>query len=260
MTSAHNAVIHSISKIAQTEVIQSPFPHMEVDNIFPESYYQILLARIPDLSYFSSENENVLRLDLVADLAGGGKWNHFYDGQKFEDKIINFWLDFVEHYMGETFVELILTKFETFPEENVYMTGRICVDRKGSGLGPHADRFDKIVSVLYHIPRSLIHGNISGTKLFTPKDPNLIATDEHYTFEEFNEVKNLTYSPNKLVLFETFRNRNGISSWHGFRHDDIGDRASIKTFIQRDLPVEEIRAEINKTRHRSRRWRDRDGS
>lgn len=206
MTSAHNALVHSISQIAMTPVIWEPFPHYEVENIFPESYYQTLLARIPDLSFFIPENESISHFDLVIDLAEDGVCNIF-DEINLEDKVKDFWLDFVEYYMGEEFVNLILNKYQTFPEENVYMTGYISRDKEGSDLGIYTERFNKVAVILYQISRKDICSSIS----------------------------------NKMLSFKMVENIDEISSYYNYQFNENIEMKYIKTFIQRDIPINKIR-------------------
>ena len=254
MTSAYNAVWHSINRISQEKVIAHPFPHMEIDDIFPESFYRILQARVPSYTFFENENENVIRLDILNDPAGGGVWSTIFE-TKAPEKEQRFWADFEEAYFREEFINALLLKFEAFPEEEVYMCGRICVDRLHSGLGPHTDRFDKIVSLIFHIPAKPINHPGCETIILKPKDPNLKPTDEHYKFDEFNEVKRISYRPNKLFCFQVLRDVNGVSSFHGYHQDADVDRRTIKCFIQRDIDPEEVREQVESTKHRSRRWR-----
>ena len=254
MTSAFNAIFHSITKINQSKVINHPFPYLEIDDIFPDDFYRILLARVPSQKIFHVENENVLRLDLINDPAGGGEWPTVFDSRA-PQKEKDFWNQFLEAYMGEEFISTLLNKFETFPEDDVYMCGRLCIDKLNSGLGPHTDRFDKVISLLYYIPSTNIVEKGCETILFEPKDSNLEATNEHYTFDEFNEVKRIEYRPNKLFVFKVQQNVDGAGSFHGYHQDADIDRPTIKTFIQLDLDPDYVREQVELTKHRSRRWR-----
>lgn len=249
MTSAYNSILHSIKKIEQTELIIEPFSHLEIEDIFPEIFYKIMLARIPNIRHFTQENENVLRLDIINDPAGGGEWPTVFESRA-PDKEKNFWEQFQDVYFGEMFINCLLEKFNTFPDEDVFMCGRLCVDQLNSGLGPHTDRYDKVISLIYHLPIVEINEPGCETILLEPKDKDLEATSEHYTFEEFDEVKRISYKPNKLFCFLV-----GDNSFHGYHQDTDINRKTIKTFIQRDIDPDEIREYVESTKHRSRRWR-----
>ena len=255
MTSAYNSILHSVMKIEQAELIKEPFPHLEIEDIFPEIFYKIMLARVPSIRHFTQENENVLRLDIINDPAGGGDWPTVF-GSRAPEKEKNFWNQFQEVYFGEIFINTLLAKFDTYPDEDVFMCGRMCIDQLDSGLGPHTDRFDKVISLIFHLTTDENTPPGCETIILEPKDPNIEATDEHYSYDEFNEVKRISYKPNKLFAFKVCREVGGVNSFHGYHQDTDLNRHTIKMFIQRDIDPDEIREQVEATKQRSRRWRE----
>ncbi len=255
MTSAYNALRHSVDRIVNSKVIVDPFPHLEIDNIFPESFYKILLARVPSHKMFLPEKEGVFRMNIISDPCGGIDQTTIFESRAQEKEKI-FWDSFQISYFGDEFITALLNKFETFPEEDVYMCGRLIIDRLNAGFGPHTDRYDKVISLIFHIPSAPINEHGFETMLFKPKDPNFEDTGEHYTYDDFDEVKRISYHPNKLFCFKVMSNTGGIGSWHSYHQDTDLDRLTIKAFIQRDIDSDEVRRVVDETKHRSKRWRD----
>lgn len=255
------ALWYTLDKVKNAVVQTDPFPHVEIEDIFPVPYYGELICNIPLLRQFHPENESVMRLDLVPDpVMQQDQYKWLIDNRLRGSGMLSFWDNFREVYFSKVLEQHVLELFNIKPREKTYMTGRLCIDMQGSGLGPHTDRLDKVVSLIYHIPYDMNPQQPTcETLLFKPKDPNISVTAEHYSFGQFDEVKRIKYKPNKLFAFQVMRNQGGVSSFHGYNQTSRYNRQTIKTFIQRELPVSVVRAETSATKSKARRWRKEQG-
>lgn len=254
LTAAQVAVPWTLKKLMNAKVIDKPFPHVEIDEIFEPNYYKHLLWHFPLIKNFKRENESVRRLDLLPDPAGGGSWPIESHVTHFD--VFEFWDNFRTVFFNDAIRHEFLRLFRKQINNDNYFCGRLVVDGKNSGLGPHTDRFDKMISIIYHlpVPNCPIPSN-TGTMLLEPKLKDMKITDEHYSYDEFDIVKYIDFKPNKMFAFEVMRNEGGVSSFHGYKQIEDYQRQTIKCFIQRKMDPAKVREEVEKTKHRSRRWR-----
>jgi hypothetical protein len=74
-------------------------------------------------------------------------------------------------------------------------------DYDGYQIGPHTDFMDRVLTMMYYLPRSG-SGADAGTVLYRPKDKNFECSGtKWHTFEDFEEVKRIPYRPNTLFGF-----------------------------------------------------------
>jgi len=117
-------IINSISEsIKRSNVCWEPFPHIEVRDLFPEDYYKSILENFPKKDCFALAAENVWRLDLIPDPAGGIEYN--IDDNILEPQF-SFWDNFRKSYMSTETIRLFLNKFniEENPED-LFACGRL---------------------------------------------------------------------------------------------------------------------------------------
>ena len=248
---AKEALPYSLRKINEAETEKYPFQHILIEEVFHPDYYREMLAHFPDSIRFQMGAENAYRLDLIPDPAGGGVWD--IHGNALEEQV-EFWDDFKEHFLGVDFTKAILNMYGKVVND-VFICGRLCVDKKGSGIGPHRERFDKLSALVFSLADEGEWIPDIGTSILVPKDENLEATDEHYLFKDFNVIKSSGYGPNRLFTFAVTQGIGSNNSFHAYRHDIDRERRTIKCFIQHNIDPAIIRAEVAKTKALSRRWR-----
>jgi len=243
---------YTLNRIAEASVNQSPFPHSEISNFFQPDYYQRMLRNWPTSDLYDQAAENALRMDLVVDPAGGGDWSI----SKYikDPAVLWFWQSFSDWFFSEEISLAFFKLFDIKQTDDFFSCGRICIDKKDSGIGPHRDRFDKIVSLVFYAgDEATKHVPGMGTQLFTPK-PGIVLTDEHYRFDECDFVREAEYDINKMFAF-----KRGDESLHAYHQTDERERKAIKSFIQKRIDPELIREEVMKTKEKSRRWREEKG-
>ena len=200
---------HVVERLRSAEVLLDPFPHYYLENVFPDDYYQALLANLPESTIYQNLFEVTdLKLDhfrhrYQRDLNEG--WTTMLP-----EEIKDFWDSFNEWFLGPDLAQAVMTSFQrqletqlgdvqSWPETRV--EAQFIRHRAGYFLGPHSDLYTKlIVLLLYLAPdESAVH---LGTSLYRPKDPAFSCHNStHYPFENFVRVKTVPYKPNSMLAF-----------------------------------------------------------
>jgi hypothetical protein len=209
LTSPASPLTHVIDRLRTAKVVQDPYPHYYLEDVFPSDYYQSLMRRLPDSSVYDN-------LFAVTSL----KLDHFRhrdqrdlnDGwtEMLPDDIKGFWADFNKWFTGPELAQAVLHTFaepmrerfgddERWPEVSV--EAQFIRHRAGYFLGPHSDLYTKLVVLLLYLAPDdrLAH---LGTSLYRPKDPGFTCPDsKHYEFDDFVKVKTAPYKRNSLLAF-----------------------------------------------------------
>jgi len=198
-----------VGRLRTSTVLQDPFPHYYLEDVFPQEYYESMLRHLPDSSVYQNLYEvTSLKLDHFRhrdqrDLNEG--WT-----EMLPDGIRSFWIDFDKWFRGPEFAQAVLRSFaeplrerfgddESWPEASV--EAQFIRHRAGYFLGPHSDLYTKLVVLLFYLAPddSLAH---LGTSLYRPKDPDFTCPDSrHYSFDDFVNVKTAPYKRNSLLAF-----------------------------------------------------------
>lgn len=264
------ALEHTIAKIEGAEIDDDPYTHIVVDGVFPDRAYAKLLMNFlgsPSVrdAMVHPRNahrvyENVKQLDLVPDpgveLAADGAWSldeNLEDGPQKE-----FWRRFRELYFSDVLVDTLREKFadRLKPEGDAYPVGRLAIDYETAGLGPHVDRTDKLISVLFYLPGEDDPDlrEACGTQFLRPTTSELEMDDRHYGWDDFEVVKIAEYRPNRMVAWPVTDD-----SFHAYYQSADVARFSIKMFVQSESKVDDARERIAETAAESQEWREEDG-
>jgi len=217
-------VDHIVNKIEKARLYKQPFPHLSIQNIFPDDVYAEMLEQFPTghesyMTPLSAKYNNRFIMDLDDEKVHGGSnyRRHIKDPKVKKD--LQFWLRFRKVMMSPELVNVFIRKYSEHLDpayfKNAYPTARLSVDMKNYSIGPHRDRDDKLVSVMFYTPIDPPTKEIeedAGTVLLTPKDPKRKFGNEHYTFDLFDVVKTAKYQPNSLFSWPVLHN-----SYHGVR-------------------------------------------
>ena len=203
-----NPLTYVIDRLRTSRVLQEPYPHFYLEDVFPAEYYESMLRCLPDSSIYDN-------LFAVTSL----KLDHFRhrdqrdlnDGwtELLPDDIKGFWVDFNRWFMGPELAQAVLRTFgepmgERFGDEawpEVSVEAQFIRHRAGYFLGPHSDLYTKLVVLLFYLAPddSLAH---LGTSLYRPKDSGFTCPDsKHYSFDDFVNVYTAPYKRNSLLAF-----------------------------------------------------------
>lgn len=209
LDSQTNPLTYVIDRLRTSEVLQDPYPHYYLEDVFPFEYYQSLLRHLPDSSVYDNLFAvTSLKLDHFRhrdqrDLNEG--WT-----EMLPDDIKGFWVDFNRWFMGPELARTVLRTFaeplqERFGDDSswpeVSVEAQFIRHRAGYFLGPHSDLYTKLVVVLFYLAPDAGLAHL-GTSLYRPKVSGFTCPDSrHYPFDDFVKVKTAPYKPNSLLAF-----------------------------------------------------------
>jgi hypothetical protein len=223
-------------RIANAPMLEFPYPHIYVRDVFPPDFYARMRANLPSESQLRTLTalgrvretypETRLVLPLVpehrARLAPGPQ---------------AFWEEFAGWMRGRAFGQLMIAKFSAYlqyrfkdlNEQRFADEVLIVRDRTQYSLRPHTDVTNKVLSFLFYLPPDASMAHL-GTSLYVPKDPRFTCPGgPDHEFELFRRVRTMEYLPNTLFAF-----MKTPDSFHGVEPITQPD-------VQRDLLLYDIK-------------------
>lgn len=208
-----------IKSTQDAEIHEDPFDHLYIENFFEHSFYEEILANIPNINVYGkiastgrvSKNYNPSRyiLDLQADL------------NKLNNKQQNFWKNINDILSSQEYWIVISKKFKNalterfkFMTENerkiinekskIYFKSQLVKDFTKYQLGAHTDSQIKLISFLFYLPKDDDLKEI-GTALYMPKDILENEKSLHYSEKDtkmlFRKVKTCEFKKNSVLVF-----------------------------------------------------------
>jgi hypothetical protein len=241
---------HETGLIRTSELLSDPYPHLLVDDFLDSDLYEGVLKHFPTQEQLIKGGDFSKQLDLVVDPGVARADESWSFTQHMEGEQLQFWMEFKEaafdsNVLGAAFLD----KFSISKSlDDVYTCGRIQVEELGSGLGPHRDRFDKLVSCVIYLDEC---PEACGTMLLAPKHPNLFEFEDHLSYGEFNVVDEVEHKPNRMICWPVVQN-----SFHSYYQNKKAFRKTIKLFVQEKQDVDALRARIAKTKKTANKWRE----
>lgn len=167
---------HCEARIREAEVRREPFPHIEVEPLFPPDFYQELMEQFP-----------ARRLFQKAEYAGTGfsrREAHYVDyGLALPaEELAGPYAEVVAYMQSEVFARLLLEKFgdaiparkQSWFAEGSKDYGSRChvhIDLPGYEIPPHPDAEDKLITYQLYLPPDESVREF-GTHFLRPKDGN----------------------------------------------------------------------------------------
>ena len=214
--------LHVAYRVGNAPILNFPFPHIYIENIFPSEFYSKIQENLLD------KKEMTSMADLYPQNTGlsGYKDRLIMDFtradsmKKLGKKKQEFWVSFGESFSKGAFANLLQSKFKRFLDmrfqylENVSFKHEMQLvnDKKNYALGPHTDKPSKVISFLIYLPKDFTQKE-TGTTIYMPKDPNLLNKElphAHYPHEQFHKVITMPFVPNSAFCFIKTNN-----SYHG---------------------------------------------
>lgn len=202
---------HLIYKIANTQLRNFPFPHIYVQDVFPDGFYAEMRKYLPD-------NDGYIAL---ADTGRVGKgysrarlalFPSDLDKAKINATQRDFWRRVFETLSDGDFVSCVFDRFRPQIEQRFSIDGRrrglkvwnetfLMRDLDTYSLGPHTDNVAKLVSMLFYLPADDSSSEL-GTALYLPKDRSFTSEGgPHLEFDDFDHVFTVPYAPNVVASF-----------------------------------------------------------
>jgi hypothetical protein len=194
---------HVLDAIGRARLAAEPFPYFQVEGVFPEIFYDRLLAALPALEAYAPLAETG-----TLTVAGSYAQRYVVDLRDLAPRSA-FWADALPWLAGERLAAAILEKFaaawrERFgPDTKVgYRVDlRLVRDFTSYSIGPHTDAPQKLVSLLFYLPADA-RLRALGTSVYRPRDPSFRCEGgPHYGFEPFERTFTAPFLPNSLLGF-----------------------------------------------------------
>ena len=234
--SSKDVDLHVQYRIANAPMLEFPYPHLYVRDVFPEDYYARLRANLPSAPEFRTlaslgrVTEGYPETRLVVPLTRERT-------ELFEPEQRIFWQELAGWMLGQVFGQLMVAKFAAYLQQrfkdlrtqSFFDEALIVRDRTQYFLGPHTDSTSKVLSFLFYLPPDASMAHL-GTSLYVPKDPRFTCPGgPHHDFGLFRRVRTMEYLPNTLFAF-----MKTPDSFHGVEPITQPD-------VQRDLLLYDIR-------------------
>ena len=188
-------------------VLETPFPHISVDGIFPPDFYAEMRRQIPDRAFYTpiTEMERVIGNEyqerLILHLAQLGA---LPPAQR------SFWSNLASWLAGSDLASAFAKKFAPVIERNAGKDPRqlqygveamLVKDLHGYKIGPHTDIRRRAVSAMFYLPSDESYESF-GTALYAPMDPNRRSDGrEHYNFGGFSKAATMPCKANSMFAF-----------------------------------------------------------
>lgn len=199
--------LHMAYKITNANIQMFPYPHIYLENIFPQDFYQKILDNLPHpqlmqpieavraVKGYKERFVLELREQALASLP--------------EQKSI-FWKEIKRMLVDDSrFGNLVFSKFEPFiskrfaGKQNLrfYSESLLVEDTTNYALGPHTDSPRKVVTLLFYLPADNSQAHL-GTSIYVPNDPDFTcAGGPHHGRDGFTRVHTNPFLPNSMFAF-----------------------------------------------------------
>lgn len=206
--------------MSTTQVDVSPFPHLIIDNFFPEDVYEdILYYNLFSINkgedWITKENSKKLKTETPYYLRKQISFNKSLDELDMSINARDFWKDIVTLFLEtDWFVNLIIEKYRSYfeirfgdiinSESFISLFRReLFLQRHDSGyyIGPHTDIPTRVFTCIFAFADREGYEEC-GTKLLVHNDPLVRCWgNNHYSPDDFITVKLAPYKPNSFLLF-----------------------------------------------------------
>ena len=238
---------HVLDRVAETTTTESPFPHLVIDNVFPDDYYAQMLANFPTPESLRSISAS----GRVATDAYKERSVVLFNDDEFirmDDTQKRFWTEFASWMYSDQFVQSFLQKFSGELESRLERILQVeqALELRGDSLlvndqsqyaiGPHTDAPHRLVTFLFYLPPDASMREL-GTSIYRPKDRDFVCWGgPHHPFKLFDRVATVEYLPNRLLAFpKTERSFHGVEP-------------ITRLGVNRQLLIHNVRL-LNKTSH-----------
>ena len=185
-------------KIQNTPVLTYPYPHILIENIFPQEFYNDIIKNIPSVEEFTPKPKYPGRKTLTLD-----------EIENLDDRKKDFWGKMESWLKSEDFTNLLLNKFAI--KKSGYSDYFLHKDLEDFEVKPHTDVRSKLVTYLFYLPEDNSLPQL-GTNILVPKGDIIENSTKHQEWENFSIVRSSKYLPNSFFAFTPCEN-----SFHGVK-------------------------------------------
>jgi len=202
---------YACDRINATPVIETPFPHIVVENVFPDNFYAGILDRLPNDSNYAYADErdadgaeryrgvvDFFKADPAAQIAGEHTpfWQSFTGAPPTRDLTTCLLNRFGPHLDKQ----LLAQRFGQ--ELNITSKWLLTRDRAGYVLPPHNDTWLKVIAGLFYLPAPGLENDEGTTLLEIKPDREFVFDDKlRGKLDDFTVVQKLPYKANTMLAF-----------------------------------------------------------
>lgn len=204
-----DVLLHVMDRLAQAHIHSSPYSYFYVENIFPDAFYQELLANLPETFCFQGLSKTGKVdprtyaersvLGLQEDALGQLPFSHLL-----------FWSQFAAAIKSDLWCSMLIEKFGCQIKERFGVhydrvkfssTAELVRDRTNYSIGPHTDHPIRVLTLLFYFPSSKTQAHL-GTSVYEPLDPSFECEGfAHHPFAGFKKLYTAPFLPNSLFGF-----------------------------------------------------------
>lgn len=166
---------------------EQPWPHYRMDDVFPEEYYQLIRANLPahrDMEPLSRKTTNRLLYWLK------------HKNDPIISSLAPFWQDFCLLF------EPLRAALETrVGKPGVKIGAEVVYDMVGYSLGPHTDKYDKLITCLFYLPDPKDFRVADCTLLFHGREPDPRGKGHPFS-SDYKPIIQVPFQPNCGLFFE----------------------------------------------------------
>lgn len=224
---------HLIKTVEATDAEEDPYCHYYAEGVFPKDIYAEVLRRLPAPEYYQP-----LNLKEWSRPNGESTRDRLFLSEEglsdLPDRDRTFWLSIARALTSDALKQVIFKKLakdialrfkcaeEDVPNIKAFPRAVLMRDTEGYRIKPHPDGTNRIVTMLYYLPRNLSQEDL-GTSVYVrqPWTKRLFG-------DSFKEVERFPFRPNSSCAFVVNRLRSK-TSWHG--RELVGPDAGVRNLI-----------------------------
>lgn len=204
--------IHTLlqKKVEEAAVIEQPFPHIVIENLFPDDFYQYAMSLWPSEDLFnnaaciSADHDRIERSELST--------NQKMFWPVFGDIIGDLKLTLIEKLRPYFKLKFGMQGFPVerlHPVKDFTNFGGLLIQYKpGFSISSHVDQFNIFAAVLIYFPADTDHTE-AGTTLYSGSPNSNLYRIYNSQVNNLKFSKKISYKPNTLVCMLQTQ-----SSWH----------------------------------------------
>ena len=233
-------IIEQLTKnISKSEIINEPFVHKYVEDVFPKDFYLNLLANIPEKDDYTAINKTGTVSPNYNDERFIFNFLNESDFKKLNDNQKLFFDELKKILFSKNLFETVTSNFKItldkriknlseqekvsfgFPNLKFNIRSALIKDFTKYSLGAHTDGIFKFITFLFYIPSHKDLKN-NGTALYEPLKN--ISSEEHFSLEEtkkfFKKIKTCSFIPNSVLIFpRTSKSFHGVEEINIFQKE-----------------------------------------
>lgn len=188
-----------LKKIKNTEIIHEPYPHLMIENIFPDDFYAELIKKLPSIDKYTLKSKYPGRKTLTLE-----------NLDNLNEEEGKFWQQLTNWIKSPEFTQILLEKF--LIQKSGHSDFFLHKDLENFEVSPHTDLRSKLITYLFYLPKDASMPNLGTDILVAKKGKNVSMTTQHQEWDNFDIIKSSKYIPNSFFCFKP-----GMNSFHGVK-------------------------------------------